>query len=437
MIPTVPPALEPGDLRFWDERDLESELRRVLGICESCRMCVSYCGSFPFLFEAADAHSETDDGRVATSVQKIVELDRKEIERVVDLCWQCKQCYLKCPYTVDDGHEWKVDFPRLMMREKAVRARRNGIPLQDRLLGEPQLLGRLAGGPLAGLNNLVLANRLVRKVQAKAIGISEHFPLPPFAPQSLFGWFGRHRAPADAPNGTVVLFATCTTTWNLPAAGIAAVKVLEHNGFRVELPEQQTCCGMPNLDGGDVAGCIAKAERNVGVLHPFVERGATVVVVQPTCGYTLKKEYPSLLPTEECRRVAGATRDLMEFLLEQARAKKLSREFARGAGKVACHAPCHLRAQRIGTPSRQLLEMLPDTEVTVVEQCSAVDGTWGMKEEFYEMGRKYAAKLVSGVSHAEPTVVASECPLSGLRLKKELGVDVVHPVELLAKAYGL
>lgn len=439
MIPARPPAFEPHDERFWDERDLEQEIHRLFAICEGCRMCVPYCGSFPFLFERADRHETSSDGSVANSMQKVVRLRREEVERVVDLCWQCKQCYFKCPYTVDDGHEWLVDFPRLMMREKAVRARRQGIALTDRVLGEPQLLGRLASGPLARANNVVLANRLVRKAQALTFGISEEFPLPPFAPESLFGWLRANPGPdaASADNGLVTVFATCTTTWNLPAAGIAAVKVLRHNGYQVEVPVEQTCCGMPNLDGGDMEAALAKARRNVEVLLPRVERGATIVVLQPTCGYTLKKEYPALLGTPEAKRVADATQDLMEFLLKQARKKVLSREFSKGAGHVAYHAPCHLRAQRVGSPSKQLLEMLPDTRVTVIEQCSAVDGTWGMKQEFYEMGRRYAAKLVDGMRDAEPDVIATDCPLSGLRLMKELGRDAVHPVELLARAYGL
>ena len=87
----------------------------------------------------------------------------------------------------------------------------------------------------------------------------------------------------------------------------------------------------------------------------------------------------------------------MELLEQQRRDKTLSREFEKGLGKVAYHAACHLRAQKIGFPARARARALcPDTEVEVVEQCSAVDGTWGMKAQHYEMGRRYAQKLVRG-----------------------------------------
>jgi glycerol-3-phosphate dehydrogenase subunit C len=127
----------------------------------------------------------------------------------------------------------------------------------------------------------------------------------------------------------------------------------------------------------------------------------------------------------------------MEFLVQLGREKKLKREFKRGLGKIAYHAACHLRAQKIGFPGARVLGVIPDTEVRVIEECSAVDGTWGMKARHYETGRKYAQKLVNGVADAEAEVVVSDCTLAGLRMVKENGVRVIHPVQALAEAYGL
>jgi glycerol-3-phosphate dehydrogenase subunit C len=194
---------------------------------------------------------------------------------------------------------------------------------------------------------------------------------------------------------------------------------------------------MPNLDGGDVGAAQAKAKQNVEVLSPFVERGVPVVVPGPTCSYVLKKEYAELIGKERAQRVSDSTFDLMEFLRIKLREKTLRREFAQPLGKVAYHAACHLRAQKIGTPGSILLSKVPDTEVTVVEECSVVDGTWGMKAQYYELGRKYAQKLIDGVRDVGFTVVASDCPLSGQRIAGELGVEAYHPIELLNRAYGL
>jgi glycerol-3-phosphate dehydrogenase subunit C len=432
--PARPPEGDPNRARYWDERDLEGELRRVFEICHSCRMCVNFCGSFPDLFARVDRDIET---RGAEGAER---LDAVDFTSVVDLCWQCKMCYIECPYTPDQGHAWMVDFPRLAMREKAVRTRRNGVKMQDRALGEPGKLGALMSGPQAPLSNFVNTNRLLRKVNEKVLGISSEFPLPTFAQQSFERWLKKHKPLAGAGKaGTVAIFATCTGDYNFPRIAAATVKVLEKNGFNVVRPQQE-CCGMPNLDGGDIEEAKAKARRNVASLYPLVEDGKSVVVPGPTCSYTIKKEWPELLGSPEAKKVAAATFDVMEFLEKLRREKTLVKDFEEPLGKVAYHAACHLRAQKIGTPGARILGLVPDTEVDIIEKCSAVDGTWGMKAQYYELGRKYAQKLARGIEHAfggEPTVVVTDCPLSALRIKAENEVPAIHPAEALARAYGL
>src|SRR5690606_15369168 len=127
-----------------------------------------------------------------------------------DHCWQCKLCYIKCPYTADEGAHELLDFPRLMLREKAQRARRNGVSVVDGILGEPQLIGAAGSGAAAPMVNFVNKNRLVRRATEKVTGISAEFPLPPLAREPFHVWFSRRRASPEAGQaGRVVLFPTC------------------------------------------------------------------------------------------------------------------------------------------------------------------------------------------------------------------------------------
>jgi glycerol-3-phosphate dehydrogenase subunit C len=430
-IPKQRPAFDPNDDRYWDARDLEGEMRRMLDICHNCRMCVGYCGTFPDVFARVDRDVEKHG---ASGAEMLTDAD---FTSATDLCWQCKLCYVKCPYTPDEGHAWMVDIPRLLMREKAQRARRNGITLQDRVLGEPQLLGRMTAGPMARVANFVNANRLVRKAAEVTAGIAAEFPLPPFGEQAFASWLAAHTPLAGAGSrGTVAVFATCLADYNFPHIAASAVRVLEKNGWAVVRPEQ-TCCGMPNLDGGDIHAAREKARANVEALVAEVRQGRKVVSLQPTCGYMVRKEWPELLGTPEAREVAAATVDVMELLEQQRRDKTLSREYAKGVGKIAYHAACHLRAQKIGFPAVRVLSTLPDTEVEVVEQCSAVDGTWGMKAQYYEMGRRYAQKLTRDIDAIEAQTVSTDCALAARRILAENGVAPKHPVELMAEAYGV
>jgi glycerol-3-phosphate dehydrogenase subunit C len=443
--PKIPPAKVPADPRYFEPRDLEAELLRTFQICHECRMCVGYCGSFPELFRRIDR--DIDSGKSEGAEH----LDAADIHAVAEECWQCKLCYIKCPYTEDDGATELLDFPRVMLREKAQRARRDGVSLVDTILGEPQIVGALGAGPAAKPTNLIHASSLVRKVQEVVAGVSSKFPIPPMASETFSTWRNRRDDAPAAREGDVVLFHTCYGEYNAPNVAIAAVRVLERNGYRVLAPgvlpaeadagekvgPGATCCGMPNLDGGDLGRFADKVRQNVELLYPQVKAGLSIVVPNPTCAMTMKKTWAEHVDTPETRAVAAATFDLMEFFVQLGRQKKLDLDFEHGLGTVAYHAACHLRAQKVAIPGARVLGKAKDTDVRVVEECSAVDGTWGMKAEHYETGRKYAQKLVRGVKDVEPDLVVTDCMLSSLRLQHETGLRVLHSAEAMAEAYGL
>ncbi len=150
-----------------------------------------------------------------------------------------------------------------------------------------------------------------------------------------------------------------------------------------------------------------------------------------------RAEYGELLGTEAARLVAQMTLDPCEYLMKLHEQGKLDCSFTRPQGRIAYHAPCHLRAQNIGLHALDLLSLLPGTEVELVEKCSAFDGTWGMKKEFYQLSLKYACKLNCALAEAKPARIASDCALAGLNVVKGLGRAPVHPVQILRDAYGL
>jgi Fe-S oxidoreductase len=421
-------AFDPRDPSFWDETAVDAELVRIFDICHGCRMCFNYCPSFPALFDAVDAHEERGEGEVHA-------LTADEKWKVVDLCYQCKICFVKCPYT--PPHALNVDFPRLMLRAKASRARREGVTRQDRILGDPDRTARAATGVAAPLANWANAQKPLRALAEATLGIHRDRVLPPFARETFERWFARTQAEAGAPGArTVALFETCSINYNYTHIGAAAVQVLARNGFTVLRPPQR-CCGMPALDGGDVDTAMASARANVETLAPLVERGVPIVVLGPTCSYTIKQEWPSLLGTDVAKRVAAGVLDAGEFIGRELAVGRLDTRFTVAQGKLGYHVPCHLRAQNIGAPFTAVLSAIPGTTVEPIERCSAFDGTWGMKREYYAMSRQYARKLSRALEDAEAARLVSDCPLAGLNVTEDLGVTPVHPLEVLRDAYGL
>jgi glycerol-3-phosphate dehydrogenase subunit C len=422
------------DLRkpeFWDVGAVDKELRRVYDICGGCRRCLPLCPSFKVLFDRMDVDAVDGD------VEKLPAADVKE---VVDLCYQCKLCFNHCPYT--PPHRWEVDFPRLMLRARAVEARRRGVTLQDRLLGNADLVGRLGslGAPLSNWMNELGVHRAFMQA---IVGIHRKRNLPKFNRRTFSSWFkSRLAAPAspasrDArPPRRVALFHTCSVEYYEPATGRAAVRVLERNRVDVRVPPQR-CCGMPYLDGGAVDEAKALIRDNVKSLAAAVRDGCEIVVPGPTCSYMLKQEYPWLDGSEDAKLVAENTRDLFEYLARLQAAGELDTNFTRPIGAVTYHVPCHLRAQSIGHKSADVLRAIPGASVNVVEKCSAVDGTWGFKKEYYELSLKLAKPLFDAITGAGAPTAATDCSLAALQIEQGTGHRPKHPIEVLASAYGL
>ncbi len=422
--PTDGLSYSPTEARYWDRAGLDKELERVYDICHGCRLCFNLCPSFPALFDAVDR--EGDDVR---------KLTREETWRVVDLCYGCKLCEVKCPYTPRDGHEFQLDFPRLMMRAKAVRAREQGIGLREKLLGNPDLLGK-AGSITPGLANWGCRQKFQRVMMEKLLGIHRDKLLPDFAAETFDSWLKSNPlppAPAE-PAAKVALFPTCFVNYYNPGPGKAAVKVLAKNGCDVKCP-RQNCCGMPALDGGDVEFARKQARANVESMLPLVRQGYRIAAINPTCSLTMRKEYPALLEGADVKEFAAAVVDPHEVLWKLKQDGRLSRDFRTTPGKVAYHVPCHLKAQAIGFRSRDLMRIIPGASIVTVDACTAHDGTWAMKKEFFDLSMKAGEKAFSGMRDADAKVMATDCPLAAVQIQQATGVRPVHPLEVLARAY--
>jgi glycerol-3-phosphate dehydrogenase subunit C len=418
------PAFDVARPEFWDPGAVDTELRRVYDICSGCRRCLPLCPSFKVMLDRIDVDAVDGD------VEKLPAADVRE---VVDLCYQCKLCYNHCPYT--PPHRWAVDFPRLMLRARASEARRTGVSLQDRMLGNTALVGKL-GTLTAPLSNWLNELGVHRAFLESIVGIHRKRRLPMFQRPTFSTWFKRRATPTPAGSRKVAFFATCTVEYNDPAIGRAAVAVLERNGVDVTLPPQR-CCGMPYLDGGAVEECRALVRENVRTLAAAVREGREIVSTGPTCSYMLKQEYPWLDGSEDARLVAGHTRDLFEYLGTLLAEGALDTRFTRPVGPVTYHLPCHLRAQNIGTRSADVLRAIPGATVDVVERCSAVDGTWGFKTQYFELSMRVAEPLFDAVRAGGTRTVATDCPLAALQIRQGTGVAARHPIQILAQAYGL
>ena len=427
---------------FYDHGALQGELERVFEICQGCRRCFSLCNAFPTLFDAIDA----------SPTGELAEVERHVFWQVVDHCYLCDMCFMtKCPYV--PPHPWAVDFPHLMLRAKAVRARDEGISLRNRALAATEMVGRIAGIPVvAPIVNAVNRSGAGRALLEKTLGVDATAPVPQYHARTArkrLRRLGKLAAPAagsDAPQATpettgrVALFTTCYGNRNEPQLDEDLAVVFEHNGIQVSLLESEHCCGMPRLELGDLPAVERLKEHNVPQLIAAIDAGFDIMAPIPSCVLMFKQELPLLFPEEaHVQRIARRIFDPFEYLMLRHRAGMLRTDFQKSLGTVSYHVPCHLRVQNMGLKTRDVLQLVPDTVVEPIERCSGHDGTYGVKKEFRAASMKIAGAVIDRVAASAAAHYASDCPMAGHQIESGLasGAAPEHPLRLLRLAYGL
>ena len=421
---------------FYDQRALDSELERVFDICHGCRRCVNLCQSFPTLFDLVD-ESET---------LEVDGVDKADFQKVVDQCYLCDMCYMtKCPYV--PPHEWNVDFPHLMLRAKAVRFRREGASTRDRWLSDTDAVGKLATIPAVDVTvNSLNRSPGFRKVLQKVGGVHEKAPVPNYHSRTL-----RRRAPelldhtieARPSNGTtgkVALFATCYGNYNSPGIGEDMIRVFQHNGIHIEMVPTERCCGMPKLELGDLESVARAKEANIPVLAQLVDQGFDLIAPVPSCVLMFKQELPLMFPDDAMvRKVQAAFFDPFEYLALRHKDGLLNTDFRQSLGEINYQVPCHQRVQNIGLKTRDILALVPDTQIQVQERCSGHDGTYAVKVESYDNAVKIARPVVRKVDQHKADHFISDCPMAAAHIGhlSESVKEAEHPISLLRKAYGL
>ncbi|MBT4159963.1 MAG: Fe-S oxidoreductase [Gammaproteobacteria bacterium] len=418
---------------FWDRGDLLSELERVYDICHGCRRCVSLCDAFPTLFDLVD---ESD-------TMEVDGVDKGDYFKVVDQCYLCDLCYMtKCPYV--PPHEWEVDFPHLMLRAKAQRFKQEGASFRDTVMTSTDTVGKLLSIPVVDVTaNAFNNNGLFRNALEGTLDIHRDAPLPVYHSKTLRKQFQNtpiEPKPVGETSGKVAFYATCYGNYNNPHLGEDFVSVFEHNGIHIELVPKEACCGMPKLELGDLAAVDALKEKNIPILAKLVDEGFDLIAPVPSCVLMYKQELPLMYPDDEdVRKVQRAFFDPFEFLFLRHREGELKTDFKAGLGDISYQVACHLRVQNIGIKTRDVLNLIPDTEVHAIERCSGHDGTYAVKKETRDKSLKIARPVVRQVDQKEPAHFASDCPMAAVHIANlaESVDKPEHPMSLLRQAYGL
>ncbi len=429
---------DPNHAGYLDEADVRNELSRVFEVCHGCRRCVTFCTSFPTLFDMLDRFDDGDAGRLTPAEQ----------DQVLDECFHCTRCSANCPYT-PELHELAIDVPRLVLRSHAMRHAAGQTTIRRRrttqMMARTHMIGSIATAMPRLANSMIRARAgsAVRRMVATVTGVSAVRLLPSFAVQRFSVWFAR-RAPqlGGRREGAVTVYPTCVVEYQATSVGTDLVGVYERNGLQCTL-SSAGCCGAPWLHAGHLERFRTVAERNVKTLAAEVRRGGDIVVAQPTCGRVLTHAYVDHVGGPDARLVADHTHDAAEYLMRvhTAAHTELDTDFqGEVPTRITYHVAGHVRADHVGFPGRDLMA-LTGAEVSLVEHGSATDGMWGFRSDNEEIAISIAQRLATAIEQAggldAGTVVAGDCHLANTAIAEQTGITPVHPISLIARAYGI
>lgn len=429
---------------YGDEAALDREVRRVFDICHGCRRCFPLCASFPRLFDLIDATPSGEPSEVVSS----------DFKSVFDACTLCDMCFMtQCPYV--PPHEFDVDVPHLVLRYRALEHGKGAVSGATAQLVRSDRNGRL-GTALSSLANWALdrRNELTRPVIEKVAGVHREAVLPAFAGVPLVRRAEREQPFVDitAPGygRKAVLYATCHGNHHDTDLGMAVRAVLARNGVETEIV-YPGCCGAPHWETGDLATVAEQACLVAAALSGWVERGYAVIALVPRCAWMMKFEWPLLVPPdwEESARVgalARATFDVSEYIVELADTVGLADGLQPLDGGVFLHVACHARAQNMGRKAAEMLRLIPRADLTVEDRCAGHGGLWGLRTETFETAMALGEPLARAAVRESKPYLASECPQAAaqiaLGMERAAGEtgrprETLHPIQLLARAYGL
>ena len=420
---------------FDDPKLLFDELKRVFDICSGCRRCFNLCDAFPKLFDLVD---ETPTGDVHA-------VDEDKFWEVIDNCYLCDTCFkTKCPYV--PPHEFNVDFPNLMLRAKALKYKKQGSTIREKILSNPEKLGTIAGIPvIAEAVNATNNSQLGRLVVEKTLGVDRTAPRPIFhhrtARKRLLNYSkNNENVKQNSKTPGVVLFLTCYGNNNNPEIIEDTIACFEQNNVPVVFASTEKCCGMPKLELGDIKSVEAAKNINIPELYSWAVDGWKITSPIPSCVLMFRQELPSLFPEEQAvKAVSEAFVDPFEYLYQLNREGNFNKNFKSSLGSIFYQVPCHLRVQSIGLKTRDILDMIPETKVTPIERCSGHNGTYGVKKEFRQSSVKIGKPVAQKLDQQHYDQFTSDCPMAGAQIEtissNEVGYS--HPMTLLRKAYEI
>jgi FAD/FMN-containing dehydrogenase/Fe-S oxidoreductase len=422
-------------LQHWPAGRMITTVSRSCNGCARCRTTSPSERQCPVF--RATAREEASPRAKANLLRGVLsgqlsvdDLADERAKAIADLCFNCHQCRLECPAS--------VDIPKIVGELKAQYVATNGLPVSDLLMGRIDSVAAVMSR-VPWFSNLLIRGGFPRWLAERLLGLSAARALPRVVSETFVRYASGRRWNRPQPHGglKVAYFVDLYANYFDPDIGRALAEVLQQNSIALFVPTAQHGSGMARLTSGDLRGARKVARKNVRLLADAVRQGYSVIATEPAAALCLKHEYPNLLDDEDAHLVAEHSYEACEYLWQLHQGDRLDLSFSPTPIRVAYHQPCHLRVLDSLQSGPRLLELIPGVEVERIEAgCTGMAGTWGLQRKNYRNSLRIGWPLISAMRSARVSIASTEC--SACKMQIEHGCDrkTLHPLKLLAYAYG-
>ncbi len=393
--------------------------------CTACTICTTVC---PVAEATRKFRGPKMTGPALSRFRQLAPDD----DPALDFCTNCKNCDLACPMG--------VPISTLNMLAKSGYYKNHPHQQADKMLAHNESMGRLLSSvPLAAnAANLAMSAAKSLGILPK-LGIADDVKLPPFAAKTFLQQARGFKQAAQKRKA--VFFSGCFINYNQPQIGMDLLAVYRHNDVEVAVDDKFVCCGSPMIAEGYLDEAKAKARKNVQLLNQWVDKGYDIITACTSCGLMLKQEYQELFGWDEIAGYAGHMYDSVEYLSLLHEEGCLKTDFdgsVLSQHKYIYHQPCHLKVQAIGTPSLEVLPLIPGMQIEDADAgCCGISGSYGFKADRRDISLKIGAKLFSRVKASGADRCVCECGPCRLQIEGGTGVKALHPLTVLRQAYNL
>ncbi len=418
--------------------------------CIRCGACLNACANF----QSVGGHAfggETYSGGIGGAWE--TGTGKLENARFSELCTGCSRCVPQCPVKIDIPWLNEILHQRLNEKEKLKYSFIfKGLLPKDNLNEKANLqklfLGNFYhfakwGSRFPAISNKMQRNRPVRILLEKFLGLSRERMLPAFTNKTLVKHYqklGLSLLKKSDTGRKVLLFADIYTNYLYPARGIAAIKVFNDLGINLTLGEVIPD-GRAALSQGLIVAASKRAQLIVQYLNQWIEKGYDIVVIEPSVLAMFRRDYKHFIKDEELFiKIKNHSYEPFEYLKKLLIEENINPNQIFDIKKLSDHKlfyHSHCQQKTIGAADQtiELLQKLGFNVITSQVECCGMAGSFGYKKDFYEVSMRDAEDLFKQIQTAgdKDNILVLAGGISCKDQISEMGYDVIHPLELLAK----